>query len=274
MRRPIARRISANIAMPDYPPPWQPVWHEVTAGDHLPHRQRPADYRIPRYPEPASTLSSSDVTGSDKRPLPVAGSVKGIRVPELCDSGDVIQQWRWYRSADAGTTARRQFAPCAVRARHGMRASKATARSQYGFAVSAPQTTAEAQLLCLKQTARRPLTPRCPLSSASPSLAASATGSSPAFLAPSAPEAIRPASARFPPSPSKAQDRCASGAKSPDAPTEPFAGISGYTPAFTRAMSASITLNRIPENPRAAIDFQYHDQTHHRVIQWSPTPAA
>ncbi len=94
-----------------------------------PHRQRPADYRTPRWPQPAVPLSS-DVTGSDKRPLPAAGS-EGNTGPELYDSGDVIQQWRWYRSADAGTTARRQFAPV-VRARHEC-AHQRTARSQHGF---------------------------------------------------------------------------------------------------------------------------------------------
>lgn len=70
-------------------------------------------------------------------------------------------------------------------------------------------------------------------------------------------------------------DEDASGAKSPDAPTEPFAGISGYTPAFTRAMSASITLNRIPENPRARL--LIFNTIIRRTIassSGSPTPAA
>ena len=54
------------------------------------------------------------------------------------------------------------------------------------------------------------------------------------------------------PSPISTADRCASGARSPDAPTDPCAGMHGTTPALASATSASITLQRMPEWPRAS----------------------
>ncbi len=125
---------------------------EVT-GDHLRigKDQRIIGYRVglsQQYP------LSSDVNGSDKRPLPVA-ALRNTG-PELYDSGDVIQQWRWYRSADAGTTARRVNLPLLSARGMNARASCDGAILQYGFlVVSAPQTTAEANNPVLKQTAQR-----------------------------------------------------------------------------------------------------------------------
>ena len=55
------------------------------------------------------------------------------------------------------------------------------------------------------------------------------------------------------PSPIKAKLMCESGARSPLAPTDPFAGMQGTIPAFKHLISDSITTGRTPENPRAKL---------------------
>ena len=45
---------------------------------------------------------------------------------------------------------------------------------------------------------------------------------------------------------------CASGARSPEAPTEPWLGMKGTSPAFSTASSMSTTCWRTPEAPRAS----------------------
>ena len=49
------------------------------------------------------------------------------------------------------------------------------------------------------------------------------------------------------PTPSSMAERCASGARSPDAPTEPWAGIAGSTSRSSSASSVWITDQRMPE---------------------------
>ena len=46
---------------------------------------------------------------------------------------------------------------------------------------------------------------------------------------------------------------CASGARSPDAPTEPCDGTYGTRPALCTAISVSTTASRTPEWPRARL---------------------
>ena len=46
---------------------------------------------------------------------------------------------------------------------------------------------------------------------------------------------------------------CDSGARSPEAPTEPWLGTYGTSPALWTASSVSITTGRTPENPRARL---------------------
>ena len=55
------------------------------------------------------------------------------------------------------------------------------------------------------------------------------------------------------PSPISASVRCASGARSPDAPTEPCDGTNGTRPALCTATSVSTTTSRTPEWPRARL---------------------
>ena len=54
------------------------------------------------------------------------------------------------------------------------------------------------------------------------------------------------------PSPTSGSARCASGARSPDAPTEPRAGTSGSTPRFRHSSSSSTVSTRAPELPFAS----------------------
>ena len=54
------------------------------------------------------------------------------------------------------------------------------------------------------------------------------------------------------PSPMTTSARCASGARSPEAPTEPCAGMTGRTPRSSRPRSASTTSGRTPEQPLAS----------------------
>jgi hypothetical protein len=67
---------------------------------------------------------------------------------------------------------------------------------------------------------------------------------------------------------------CASGARSPDAPTDPCAGITGVTPfAPAWPRSGDITSQRTPDAPRPARELQRHHQPP-RVRQRSPDAAA
>ena len=54
------------------------------------------------------------------------------------------------------------------------------------------------------------------------------------------------------PSPIRQAATCASGARSPDDPTEPCSGTTGCTPRFRHATRVSTTLGRTPEAPRAS----------------------
>ena len=91
-----------------------------------------------------------------------------------------------------------------------------------------------------------------PFNSARPSLGPRTIGSRPTRASPSRAGCNSPL-IRTSPSPSSIRERCARGARSPDAPTEPFSGIHGITPALNRLISASTSSIRIPEWPRARL---------------------
>ena len=90
-----------------------------------------------------------------------------------------------------------------------------------------------------------------PLISASPSLAPSTSGSSPARRSASAPGSSSPPTSASP-SPTSGSARCASGARSPLAPSEPRDGTRGCTPAASSASSSSTVSRRTPEAPVAS----------------------
>ena len=91
-----------------------------------------------------------------------------------------------------------------------------------------------------------------PLISDRPSFATSRTGSSPARRSASAPFTSSPSNhAR--PSPINGSARCASGARSPEAPTDPRAGTSGRTPRLRQSRSSATVSIRAPELPFASV---------------------
>ncbi len=89
-----------------------------------------------------------------------------------------------------------------------------------------------------------------PLISASPSFAESSTGARPT-RASARFDGIALPSKNTSPSPISGSAMWASGARSPDAPTEPCDGIHGTMPALNIAIIASTSPVRTPEHPRA-----------------------
>ena len=91
-----------------------------------------------------------------------------------------------------------------------------------------------------------------PLMRDSPSFAASVMGVSPAVARASAPLSSRPSTTASP-SPTSGSARCARGARSPLAPTEPRDGTRGTIPASSTATSNAIVSTRAPEYPLASV---------------------
>jgi hypothetical protein len=113
-----------------------------------------------------------------------------------------------------------------------------------------------------------------PLIRARPSLARSLRGSNPAKRKPSLAGSSVPRT-RTSPMPSNTVLRCAKGARSPEAPTEPCAGITGYTSCCSNASKASITAMVMPECPRAsALILRTRIKRTTASGSASPTPAA
>ena len=98
---------------------------------------------------------------------------------------------------------------------------------------------------------RSPVMNWVPLISASPSLAPSTSGSSPTRRSASAPGSSSPPTSASP-SPTSGSARCASGARSPLAPSEPRDGTRGCTPAASSASSSSTVSRRTPDAPVAS----------------------
>ena len=91
-----------------------------------------------------------------------------------------------------------------------------------------------------------------PLISDSPSFASSTIGSRPTRASASKPGTRSP-STNASPSPTSGSARCASGARSPDAPTEPRLGTTGSTPRSRHSSSSSTVSIRAPEFPFASV---------------------
>jgi hypothetical protein len=91
-----------------------------------------------------------------------------------------------------------------------------------------------------------------PFTSESPSLLPSRTGSRPTARSASDPSTSSPSTVACP-SPMSGSARCASGARSPLAPTDPRAGTKGRTPRFRHSTSCSTVEMRAPENPLARV---------------------
>ena len=106
-----------------------------------------------------------------------------------------------------------------------------------------------------------PSIPSVPLISASPSLAISVTGSMPASPSACAAGTGVPPGSATSPSPISTSAQCASGARSPLAPSEPCSGTTGVIPALSSASIVSASSGRAPEQP---IDERARAQQHHR----------
>ena len=108
--------------------------------------------------------------------------------------------------------------------------------------------TASARASAMIPTASMPCVP---LTSASPSFAPSSSGSRPARAsAPAAGSAPSPVRTR--PRPSSGSARHASGARSPDAPSDPCSGTAGIRSRFSISTIRSTTSTRTPEYPSAS----------------------
>src|SRR5919201_1717682 len=90
-----------------------------------------------------------------------------------------------------------------------------------------------------------------PLTSESPSFAWSRTGSRPTDASASLP-GIRSPSTDASPSPTSGRARCARGARSPLAPTDPRLGTCGRRPRLRHSISSSTVATRAPEKPFAS----------------------
>ena len=123
-----------------------------------------------------------------------------------------------------------------------------SASSEREAATSAASTVTSASCSAKLSSASMPC---LPFKSDSPSFASSATGVIPARFMASPPGRV--SSRKFAwPSPITTCARCASGARSPDAPTEPCEGITGCTLAFSIWQSVSTTRGRTPLKPFAS----------------------
>ena len=91
-----------------------------------------------------------------------------------------------------------------------------------------------------------------PLMSDSPSFACGRIGSRPTRARASSPGSSSPSTVANP-SPTSGSARCASGARSPEAPTDPRLGTSGSTPRFRHSRSSSTVPSAIPDVPLASV---------------------
>ncbi len=133
-----------------------------------------------------------------------------------------------------------------------MRASNGVSEPRAASVASAPVTRAAWNAVSASNNPASAIAvENCvPLSSASPSFGPSTMGAIPA-AARASDAGTRPAGEKTSPTPSIAAARCASGARSPDAPTEPCDGTTGMIPAASIRSRNSSVSRRTPEAPCA-----------------------
>ena len=98
----------------------------------------------------------------------------------------------------------------------------------------------------------------------------------PAAASASAAAAASPSASRTSPSPISARAQCASGARSPEQPSEPYSCTTGVMPALSRAASVSAVSGRTPVWPVARVrQAQQHQRARRpRARPRGPSPAA
>ena len=237
----------------------------------LPSRRR-ADCRRLRSPR-ASAFARHPGSAGDRRLRPAAGSAANTG-PARGRSSRATGRCR-SRRAPRGRPRPPQSAPAVPRALW-MRASKGTRLPSAASTDIAPlRIDPASRSSAAKSASSASAVETCvPFRSARPSLGPSTSGSMPAAFS-AAPQSCSLPATRTRPSPISASDRCASGARSPEAPTEPWLGTTGCIPAFTSWSSRSITTGRTPENPRARL--AAFSTRMSRTVESSsglPTPAA
>ena len=156
-----------------------------------------------------------------------------------------------------------------------MRSSKGVSEPFAASTVIAPTATAASNRRRTRCTAKiaNAVDAWVPLSSANPSFGPSTSGATPARASPCN-AGTRTPSTQASPTPISTALRCASGARSPDAPTEPFSGTTGSTSASSKASKASMTVRRTPDTPcaRLAAFSNNISRTTGAASGW-PTPA-
>ncbi len=135
--------------------------------------------------------------------------------------------------------------------------------------LSAPATSAHSATFSASVTARQPSAAinAVPFVSASPSFASSVTGARPARRSASAPARRSPRNSASP-SPMMTSAMCASGARSPDAPSDPWHGTTGWTPRSSMSSSRRRVCEadaRMPLCQRVRAD--QHHGAHDRPFQ-------
>ena len=135
-----------------------------------------------------------------------------------------------------------------------MRSSKATLVPWRASHAMAPITSAVSTSVSAASSARVPMASMAcvPLISDTASLASSARGLICARFNASALAMRAPFSSKHSPSPIRASARCASGARSPLAPTLPCDGTIGVTPRLSISQMVSMVMARTPELPFAS----------------------
>ena len=241
---------------------------EVAAGDaaRRASRRTPAGCRSPRWPR-APAPAPRGAAGRGRRPPPAAGSA-GCTGPA---------RGRRPRGASGGSRCRRaaRGSSCATSICPGwprsawMRGSNGPSLPRAASTVSAPITSAasstgsNASSACSASAVETCV----PLISARPSLAASVSGAMPASRSAAA-AGTRSPSTSISPSPISASVRCASGARSPEAPTEPWHGTYGHQAGVVhREQRVDHRLAHARVAAREARRLEREHQPHHRRLQ-------
>ena len=252
---------------------------EVAAGDDLARRRRtPSGCRSRRWPRSSSDVADEARARRAPRRAPAARSASSRRPARgrscSCDALMPLP------SSSAQQVGGRRRLPGDTAAASWMRGSNgcieprsasidsaaamSAARARRSAPASASASDRGRRLRAVDEREpflrpeRRPASR--PARGAAPSAPVSTVGSSPTVASPS---------------PMRTSARCASGARSPLAPTEPRLGTRGWTPRLSSASSRSSVSRRMPEKPlastlaRSAIDARTA-----RTGSGSPTPAA
>ena len=155
-------------------------------------------------------------------------------------------------------SSRRRFAALAACPGCGRsacsRSSKGRSVPSDASIVIAATTSAVRASDAARSVARMPIAsmPCVPFTRASPSFASSISGESPARAIAAGAGSAPPSGASTSPWPISGRARFASGARSPDAPSDPCWGTAGITSSFSIETIRSTTSGRTPECPRAS----------------------